>query len=111
MFERKRQGAVSVVVGDAPLTKELLGQLQTVFEPLLRTGQPRVVFDLHEVPLLDSAGLELLLDMQDALEQRGGELKLAAPTTLLHEALTITGVSRRFEIFKDAMSAVGSFVQ
>lgn len=111
MFHRKRQGAVDIVEGESPLTREMLAQLSTVFEPLLRGGQPKVVFNLREVPLVDSAGLELLLDVQDELRQRGGELKLAAPTPLCREILTVTGVGRRFEVFKDALSAVGSYVQ
>lgn len=111
MFERERQGAVEVIRGASPLTHDYVKQLDTLLEPLLRGGQARIVFNLGQVPHIDSAGLEKLLDFQDAFERRGGELKLAAPNPLCHEILTVTGVSRRFEIFKDMPSAVGSFVQ
>jgi anti-anti-sigma factor len=111
MFERKRQGAVDVIEGESPLTKDLLQQLLTVVEPLLKGGQPKVVFNMREVSLIDSAGLELLLDVQDKLAQRGGALKLAAPSPLCQEVLAVTGVGRRFDVFKDTLSAVGSFVQ
>jgi len=100
-----------VIEGDSPLTRESVAQLESVFEPLLHGGQPKLVFNLREVPLVDSAGLERLLDMQDSLERHGGELKLAAPSTMLEEILTITSVGQRFETFKDTTSAVGSFVQ
>ena len=111
MFERDRQGGVDVIRGESPLTKDYLKQLDNLLEPLLRGGQARIVFSMSEVPHIDSAGLENLLDVQDAFERRGGELKLAAPNSLCHEILTVTGVARRFEIFKDTTSAVGSFVQ
>jgi anti-anti-sigma factor len=111
MFERERQGAVEVIRGESPLTKDYLKQLDALFEPLLRGGQQRIVFNLSQVPHIDSAGLEKLLDVQEGFERRGGGLKLAVPNGLCQEILTVTGVARRFEIFRDLTSAVGSFVQ
>jgi anti-anti-sigma factor len=111
MFERERQGAVEVIRGESPLTRDYLKQLDGLLEQMLRLGQPRAVFNLSLVPLIDSAGLEKLLDAQDAFERRGGELKFAAPSPLCQEILNVTGVVRRFEVFRDVPSAVGSFVQ
>jgi anti-anti-sigma factor len=111
MFQRERQGAVEVLRGESPLTKDYVKQLDALLEPLLRAGQSHVVFNLSQVPHIDSAGLEKLLDLQDALEHHGGELKLASPNSLCAEILAVTAVAKRFEIFKDLTSAVGSFVQ
>ncbi len=38
-------------------------------------------------------------------------LKLAAPSPLCEEILSVTGVGEGFEIFEDAALAVGSFVR
>jgi len=111
MFERTKQGAVDVICGDEPLTGEYAEQVSDVFEECLAEGQPKVVLDLKQVRLMDSAGLELLLDVKENYEQRGGTLKLAAPNALCRDILSITGVARHFEIYGDMKSAVGSFLK
>ena len=110
MFQRMKQGAVDVVYGETPLSLDHVEGLQTLLEECQEAGQPRVVFDLRDVALIDSAGLELLLDAQEECGRRGGTLKLAAPNDLCREILTLTGIDRRFEIFDDPVRAVGSFV-
>ena len=74
-------------------------------------GQPRAVLDLERIPLIDSAGMEMLLDVQEDFQRRGGALKLAGRNPLCQEILAVTGVGSHFEVFSDAASAVGSFVQ
>ena len=109
MFKATKQGAINVVSGEIPLTEEQAGELYVAFEPCLSSGQPRAVLNLQQVPLIDSAGLECLLDLQEHFQKRAGTLKLAAPSPLCREILNVTGVARHFEIFSDVTSAVGSF--
>ena len=110
MFQRMKQGAVDVVDRETPLSLDHVEGLQTLLEECREAGQPRVVLDLRDVALVDSAGLELLLDVQEEYRRHGGTLKLATPNDLCREILTLTGVGRRFEIFDDTVRAVGSFV-
>jgi anti-anti-sigma factor len=111
MFNRTKQGAVDVVYGDDPLNVDHVPRVLQLLQECGSRGQPRVVLDLERVPLLDSAGLEMLLDVQEECQRRGGALKLAAGRALCHEILSVTGVGAHFEVFPDAASAVGSFVQ
>jgi len=111
MFEHANQGAVDVIHPDVPLHQEYTGHLGEFLEESLHRGQPRVVLDMKDVPLVDSAGLELLIEVQENYQQRGGALKLAAPSPLCREIFEATGVARRFEVYADVTSAVGSFVQ
>lgn len=111
MFESSKQGAVHVVSGDCPLNAETAGNARRVFEECLGKGQPRVVFQMQEVPLIDSAGLELLLEIKDACLRRGGALQLAAPNALCCDMLRATRLAQQFAIFNDAIAAVGSFAQ
>ena len=53
----------------------------------------------------------MLLDVQEEFQRRGGTLKLAVRSPLCREILNVTGVAGRFEVFSEAASAVGSFVQ
>lgn len=58
--------------------------------PPPRRGPPQLAIDLSGVTYIDGAGLQVLLDLQDDLAARSGELELLAPTPavvgLLHEA-------------------------
>jgi len=111
MFERVTQGAVDVIQGTAPLNAEQVEQLNDLFHQCLSNGQPSVVLNLDKVSLIDSAGLELLLDVQDDCRRHGGAVKIAAPNALCREILEVTGVDRAFEVFPEPLAAVGSFAR
>lgn len=111
MFERITQGVVDVVRGDRPLNAESAPQVRKMLEDCAANGQPFVVLDLENVPLLDSAGLELLVEFREDYALLGGALKLASPNGLCREILTVTGLDESFEVLDNALSAVGSFVR
>jgi anti-anti-sigma factor len=111
MFEHKCQGAVDVITGGDRVSGEHVAQLATLLEKRVERGQPQIVFDLQAVAVIDSAGLELLLDYQEKCQRMGGALKLANVGALCREVLKATGVGARFEIFRDSGGAVRSFVQ
>ena len=111
MFERVTQGAVDVIKGDLPLNADHVDELAGLLQQSLESGQPYVVLDMEKVPLIDSAGLELVLRFQEELQQSGGALKVAAPNRLCEEIFSITGIAESFELFADVLSAVGSFVR
>jgi anti-anti-sigma factor len=111
MFHQKCQGAVDVISGGDRISGEHVAELATLLHARLERGQPQIVLDFQGVALVDSAGLELLLDVQEKCQRMGGALKLASLGALCREVLKATGVGARFEIFRDSGSAVRSFVQ
>jgi anti-anti-sigma factor len=111
MFVMERQGAVSVVHPHAPLEAKHCEEFKRTVLQGLGAGRPMVVIDLHDVPLVDSAGLEALVDLREALEAKGGAMKLAAVNPLCADILRVTGVGQRFETHPLVRSAVGSFAE
>lgn len=111
MFERVRQGTVEIIRGDVPLNAEGGDQLRKVMGQVRESGRRNIVLDVRKVPLINSAGLSLLLDLNDELRSQGGCLKLLAPNPLVAEILHVTGVEQYFETFPDEVSAVGSFTR
>ena len=111
MFECVTQGAVDVIQGDAPLNAEQAEEVASLLERCLGSGRPYVVLDLDVIPLIDSVGLELLVDFQERLQQLGGALKLAAVNPLCSDVLDATGIRGSIEVFPEVLSAVGSFVR
>ncbi len=110
MYERSRTGAVDIIRGADPLSGASIRQLSAVLDECLSAGQPRLVIDLEKVPLIDSEGLELLLSYQDRCVERGGSMKLSGLNPLCADILSVTDVDTHFDIFRDCLSAVGSFV-
>lgn len=111
MFEQKCQGAVDVISGGDRIAGEHVEELAAMLESRLDRGQQQLVLDMHQIALIDSAGLELLLDVHEKCQRMGGALKLAGLGPLCREVLKATGVGARFEIFRDTSGAVRSFVQ
>jgi anti-anti-sigma factor len=111
MFTHKQQGAVDVISGGDRISGEHVAELAGVLEARLGHGLPQIVLDLQSIAIVDSAGLELLLDFQEKCQRMGGALKLANVGALCREVLKATGVGARFEMFRDSGGAVRSFVQ
>ncbi len=111
MFQQKCQGAVDVITGGDRISGEHVAELSALLASRVGRGQPQIVLDLQSIAVIDSAGLELLLDFQEKCQRRGGALKLANVGTLCREVLKATGVGARFEMFRDSGGAVRSFVQ
>jgi anti-anti-sigma factor len=111
VFEHKTQGAVDVISGGDRISGDYVAALANVLEGRINRGKPQVVLDMQGVALIDSAGLEMLLDYQEKCQRMGGAIKLANLGALCREVLKATGVGARFEIFRDLGGAVRSFVQ
>lgn len=70
----------------------------------------RVVLDASAIPLVDSRGLEALVDVTEDMTHSGKALKLCAVTETVRQVLELTGLASMFEYFEDAHSAVRSFL-
>jgi stage II sporulation protein AA (anti-sigma F factor antagonist) len=101
-------GNVSVVVAHGPLVAEELIDLRRAMEKGVATGNRHVIVDLADVPYLDSSGIEMLLELcgsQNVLHQRP---KLAAVSETCMEALGLTDVLSRLEVYDTVENALRS---
>jgi len=111
MYSCKRFGAVDTVSSSHPLTKEFQTAFLNAVEDCFGHGQPRIVFDLSVVPLMDSAGLEAILDARDRCQKLGGSIVLARPNALCRDILRINGIDKELHVYDDAVKAMGSFAR
>lgn len=65
-----------------------------------------LVLDLEAVPFLDSPALEYLMDLQDKLAERLGQVKFVAPDENVRKILEMTRLASVFETFGDISEAV-----
>jgi stage II sporulation protein AA (anti-sigma F factor antagonist) len=111
MFQHAKQGTVDVIGCDRPVDAEVAEQFAVFARQHIAAGQPRLVLDLSETPIVDSAGLETILQLHDDCTPRGGQMRIASPTPLVRDILEVTHVADSIEVFDDLSEAVGSFAQ
>jgi anti-anti-sigma factor len=63
--------------------------IEPVLEGLLVAEEPRLVLDVSQVTVCDTTGAALLVSVADRAFERGGELRLAAPSPAIRSWLTI----------------------
>jgi len=89
------------------LTSDSLGAFQRAIDNQLADSQVRdLVLNLEEVPFVDSASLEYLLELQEKLSERLGQVKLARPDENVVRILKITRLDDAFDRFDDVAEAV-----
>ncbi len=111
MYSCNRSGAVDTISGSQPLTREYQSAFLNSVEGCFGNGQPRIVFDLSNVPLIDSVGLESLLEARDRCQKLGGCIVLARPNPLCRDILRINGIDKELNVYDDAIKAIGSFAR
>ncbi len=105
-----RLGAATYLTPDGPFAHDGLGPLAEALRAARQDGAAHIVIDLHLVPYIDSAGLELLLDSAGELREAGGSLRLANAIPICREVLAITRLDQSIPVHEDLASAARSFL-
>ena len=111
MIEETKQGAITVIGIHDPLTVDHVADAAEALQRCFTDGPPMAVLDMTGIPLIDSAGLELLLNAHDSFAERGGAFKVAAATPLCQDILSVTGVADEIEVHDELTLAVRSFLR
>ncbi len=89
------------------LTDDSMVALQQAVDHHLAGGEVvDLVANLEQVPFIDSACLEYLLDLQDKLAEKFGQVKLTNCDANVMKILEITHLTTSFEILRDVAEAV-----
>ncbi|MGY8769426.1 MAG: STAS domain-containing protein [Pirellulales bacterium] len=107
-------GLPTEVFGDVIVihTPEELGedQSEAVQEFLLTRDKNCLIVDLDGTETIDSLGLTVLLETQNTLRERGGDLKITTSNHVNRKIMEITRIDERLEVFDSVIDAVKSFV-
>ena len=87
---------VIAVTGDLVLTNA--GELEAAVEAAFAGGRSRVVLDLGGISHVDTAGLALMVRLQERCEGAGGELVLAALPRSFDEMVDHLRLERRLRL-------------
>ncbi|MHC4982547.1 MAG: STAS domain-containing protein [Planctomycetota bacterium] len=89
------------------LTEDSLSALkQSVDHQLEAEGVIDLVLNFEKVPFIDSPSLEYLLELQELLNQRFGQVKLLKCDENIRKILEITRLETSFEICDEVAEAI-----
>lgn len=114
-ISHRRLNRVDLLALNGRLDATSAPQLKEQIDSLFGQNRYRLVLDLSGLEGLSSAGLRVLAEARKRARDRkitdleGGDVRLAGPSTYIKELLDLTGFSTMFEIYPDALEAVGSF--
>ena len=111
MFEVSQKGAIRIISTNKPMVSEALEEFQNTVSDVFAGGRPMAILNLENVPLLDSAALETLLEVASRFDRIGGGFKIAQPNLLCHDVLRMTGIDQKIEVHQQLADAVRSFVR
>lgn len=95
------KGQLVLDEGDIPLRKDI--------DALVEHGHVNLVFDLHDVSRLDSAGIGTLVRSYQAAHEHGGDLKLLHVPPRATRLLILTRLADVFEIYDSEEAVLESF--
>lgn len=101
-------GSVTVLVPHGPLVGEESLDFRRALETALAAQVKRVIVDMTDVPYVDSTGLETLLELCNAALAPHLRPKLAALSETCREALELTDLLPRLEVFDTVENALRS---
>jgi anti-sigma B factor antagonist len=85
-------------------------QLSESLQALMDSGRYRIILDLSGLEFISSAGLRVLINTQKTCKRYNrGEVSLASVPKNIYAALDLAGFTSLFNLFDDALTAVGSY--
>jgi anti-anti-sigma factor len=108
-----KKGAVNVFTISGRLTLgDATVDLQKKFKASLDAEESLYIFDLTQVPIIDSTSLGELVACSKRARERKGDIKLVlAPKGKVWEVMTITFLHKSFDIFSTIEEALAGFAK
>ena len=94
----EEHGAVCVLTLSGNFTSDQIDQFGRTMDERMASGSRHIVLDIAHVAIVDSAGLEAMLDLGDQLRATGGRLMIVNPDEVVRRILEITRLEREFDV-------------
>lgn len=84
-------------------------QVEWALAEQLVGGVKRIIFDLSKLDGIDSTGVGIIVMCEGKVRKAGGELRVAGPTGIVNDTLTLTRVNRLVRVFPSTSEAMRDF--
>ncbi|MGD8834411.1 MAG: STAS domain-containing protein [Desulfobacteraceae bacterium] len=101
--ERNRR---AILTFSGALTHENCSEMERSISDEIRQKRSEVILDLNHVPFMDSAVVELLVDVSEQMESRGGKLKIIRLQDICRDILLVTRTLQSLQVYKDLHAAI-----
>jgi anti-sigma B factor antagonist len=106
----EERGDVKIVrVQEAKLTYPVLSSFFTEVRQLVEGGTRKLVIDLRAVSYIDSASIGCLMDIHRLLQEKSGAVKLSGLQTRVETMISMTGVHKIIDLFREEADALAAF--
>lgn len=99
-------GQHTVVTLKGPINHQNCRELEVLLQAEIMKNPFAVILECREVGYLDSAALETLLLLQNAIRERGSLLKLVGLNALGRDILTATRLINDFDVYSNLQEAI-----
>ena len=106
--DRSKAGGRIVLTPTGSLAGEHSRLLKEALDEAAQGHSPEVILDCRSVHLMDSEGLETMLEAQNVLRERGGCLKIARLNDVCTDIFVTTRLVNVFQVFQDINMAMKS---
>jgi anti-anti-sigma factor len=101
--ERSRR---AILTFSGALTYENCAEMTRSISDEIRQNRSEVILDLNHVPFMDSAVIELLIDVSQQMESQGGKLKIIRLQEICRDILLVTRTTQILHVYKDLHAAI-----
>jgi anti-anti-sigma factor len=109
-FKEQQVGAILVMRPEGPLKGEAAEDFKKRMTHALNESLGRCIIDGSAIQFIDSRGLEVLVEVNEAVAQTGHLLKLCGLNDTIREVLDLTQLASQIEQYPDVNTAVRSFL-
>ena len=97
--------SVMILGADGGLNGENARRFIEQLEALVDGGVNKIIVDCSHLDYISSSGIAMLVRLHRKLAARGGDVKVAAPKSIVLTALTVMHLGKLFEIYPDVDQA------
>ena len=102
------RGARTILTPKEPLTHQNCKELEAMLNEAIDQHKTEIILDCKAVSYMDSAGLELLVQVEENVRQRGGIMKIVAVNDVCKDTLVATRLITVFPIYENIHEAIRS---
>lgn len=107
--ESQPEGNAQVITVNGRVDGFSAPQLDEALQSAINAKQYKLVVDLGGTEFMSSAGMRALLNARLAVQDKKGDLRLAAPSAYLLDSLKLVGLNKLFKIYDTRAAATASF--
>ena len=97
--------SVMILAADGGLNGDTARPFVEQLETLVDAGVNKIIVDCTHLDFISSFGIGLLVRLHKRLAQHGGDVKVAAPHSIVLQALNVMHMGKLFDIYPDVNQA------